>query len=184
MNRSTPGLPVHHQLPDSTQTHVYWDGDSIQAAHTLSSPSPVPSIFPSIRDFSNESALCIRWPEYWSFSFNISPTNEHPGLISFRMDWLDLLADVYTKICVIYRIPWGLIPWIHCMNSIMNKGALFWKSPNRNLLIIVKTPLITAELPPFIDYSLNKKQRVCVCARAPACAQSCPTLSNPWTIAH
>ena len=52
----------------------------------------LPSIFPSIRDLSNESALCIRWPKYWSFSFSISPFNEHPGLISFRMDWLDLLA--------------------------------------------------------------------------------------------
>ena len=58
----------------------------------LSSPSPLPSIFPSIKVFSNESALHIRWPEYWSFSFSISPSNEHPGLISFRMDWLDLLA--------------------------------------------------------------------------------------------
>ena len=61
-------------------------------SHPLSSPSPLPSIFPSIRVFSNESALHIRWPKYWSFSFNISPSNEHPGLISFRMDWLDLLA--------------------------------------------------------------------------------------------
>ena len=67
-------------------------GDAIQPSHLLFSPSPPPSIFPNIRSFSNESALRIRWPKYWSFSFNISPTNEHPGLISFRMDWLDLLA--------------------------------------------------------------------------------------------
>ena len=59
----------------------------------------LPSIFPSIRVFSNESALCIRWPKYWSFSFNISPSNEHPGLISFRMDWLDLLA-VQGTLCI------------------------------------------------------------------------------------
>ena len=65
--------------------------DAIQPSHPLSSPSPA-SIFPTIRVFSNESALHIRWPKHWSFSFNISPTNEHPGLISFRMDWLDLLA--------------------------------------------------------------------------------------------
>ena len=89
---STPGLPVHHQLPESTQTHVHWVGDAIQPSHPLSSLLLLPSIFPSIRVFSNESALCIRWPKYWSFSFNISPSNEHPGLISFRMDWLDLLA--------------------------------------------------------------------------------------------
>ena len=87
MNCSTPGLPVHHQLPESTQTHVHCVGDAIQPSHPLLSPSPH-----SIRIFSNESALRIRWPKYWSFSFNISPSNEHPGLISFRMDWLDFLA--------------------------------------------------------------------------------------------
>ena len=92
MNRSTPFLPVHQQLPESTQTHVHWVGDAIQPYHPLLSPSPLFSIFPNIRVFSNESALRIRWPKYWSFSFNISPSNEYPGLISFRMDWLDLLA--------------------------------------------------------------------------------------------
>ena len=92
VNHSTPGLPVHHQLPGSTQTHVHRVGDAIQPSHLLSSPSPPASTFTSIRVFSNESALHIRWPEYWSFSFNISPTNEHPGLIAFRMGWLDLLA--------------------------------------------------------------------------------------------
>ena len=92
MNRSTPGLPVHHQLPEFTQTHVHWVGDAIQSSHPLLSPSPPAPIFPSIRVFSNESALRIRWPKYWSFSFSISPSYEHPGLISFRMDWLGLLA--------------------------------------------------------------------------------------------
>ena len=77
MNRTTPGIPVHHQLPEFTQTHVHCVSDAIQPSHPLSSPSPLPSIFPRIRVFSNESALCIRWPKYWSFSFNISPTNEH-----------------------------------------------------------------------------------------------------------
>jgi len=91
MNRSTLGLPVHHEF-ESTQTHVHWVGDAIQTSHPLSSLLLLPSIFPSIRVFSNESALGIRWPKYWSFSFNISPSNEHPRLISFRMDWLDLLA--------------------------------------------------------------------------------------------
>ena len=92
MNRSMPGLAVHHQLPESTQTHVHRVGDAIQPSHPLSSPSPPTLIFPSVRVFSSKSALCIRWPKYWTFSFNISPSNEHPGLISFRMDWLDLLA--------------------------------------------------------------------------------------------
>ena len=96
MNRSTPGLPVHHQLPESTQTHDSESspklGDAIQPSHPLLSPSPPALIFPSIRVFSNESSLRIRWPKYWSFTFSISPSNEHLGLISFRMDWLDLLA--------------------------------------------------------------------------------------------
>ena len=95
MNRSTPGLPVHHQLPEFTQTHVHQVSDAIQPSHRLSSPSPIeelPSIPPIIRAFSSESTLHMRWPKYWSFSFSIIPSKEHPGLISFRMDWLDLLA--------------------------------------------------------------------------------------------
>ena len=92
MNRSTPGLPVHHQLPEFTQTHVHRVGDAIQPSHPLSSPSP-PALNPSsIRVFSNESTLCMRWPKYWSFSFSIIPSKEIPELVSFRMDWLDLLA--------------------------------------------------------------------------------------------
>ena len=91
MDCSTPGHPVHHQLPEFIQTHVHWVGDAIQPSDPLLSPSP-PSIFPSIRVFSNESALCIRWPKYWSFSFSISLSNEYSGPISFRMDWFDLLA--------------------------------------------------------------------------------------------
>ena len=92
MNCSTPGLPVHHQLPGFIQTHVHRVSDAIQPSHPLSSPLLLPPIPASIRVFSNESTLHIRWPKYWSFSFSISPSNEHPGLISFRMDWLDLLA--------------------------------------------------------------------------------------------
>ena len=92
MNHSTPGLLVHHQLPESTQTHVHWVSDAIQPSYPLSSPSPPTLSLSQHQGFSNESALYIRWPKYWSFSFNISPSNEHQGLISFRMDWLDLLA--------------------------------------------------------------------------------------------
>ena len=82
MNRSMPGLPVHHQLPEFTQTHVHRVGCPLLL---------LPLIPPSIRVFSNESTVRMRWPKYWSFSFSISPSKEHPGLI-FRMDWLDLLA--------------------------------------------------------------------------------------------
>ena len=92
MNRSTPGLPVHHHLPEFTQTHVHQVGDAIShliLCHPLFLLPPIP---PSIRVFSNESTLRMSWPKYWSFSFSISPSSEHQVLISFRMDWLDLLA--------------------------------------------------------------------------------------------
>ena len=90
-NRSKPGLPVHHQLPEFTQTHVRRVGDAIQPFQPLSSPSPpAPPIPPTISVFSNESTLRMRWPKYWSFSFSIIPSKEILGLI-FRMDWLDLL---------------------------------------------------------------------------------------------
>ena len=92
MNRSTPGLPVHHQLPEFTQTHVHRVGDASSHLILCRPLLLPPSIFPSIRVFSNESVLPIRWPKYWSFSFNISPSNEYSGLISFRIDWLDFLA--------------------------------------------------------------------------------------------
>ena len=92
MNRSMPGLPVHHQLPEFAQTHVHRVSNAIQPSHPLSSPSP-PALYSShIRVFSNESTLRMMWPNYWSFSFSISPSKEHPGQSSFRMDWLDLLA--------------------------------------------------------------------------------------------
>ena len=89
---SMPGFPVYHQFSELAQTHVHQVGDAIQLSHPLLSHLLLPSIFPSIRVFSNESALRIRWPKFWSFSFNISPFSEFSGLISFRMDWLDLLA--------------------------------------------------------------------------------------------
>ena len=92
MIHSTPGLPVHQQLPEFTQTHIHRVRDAIQPSHPLLCPYPPPPIPLSFRVFSNESTLRMRWPKYWSFSFSISPSKEHPGLISFRMDWLDLLA--------------------------------------------------------------------------------------------
>ena len=89
---STPGFPVLHHLPEFVQTHVHWGHDPIQPSQPLSSPSSPALIFPSIKVFSTEAAFCIRWPKYWSFNFSISPFNEYSGLISFRIDWLDLLA--------------------------------------------------------------------------------------------
>ena len=86
MNCSTPGLPVHHQLPEFTQTHVHRVSDAIQPSHPLSSPSPPAPNSSQHQVFSNESTLRMRWPKYRSFSFSTSPSNEHPGPISFRMD--------------------------------------------------------------------------------------------------
>ena len=91
MDCSTPGFPVLHCLPEFAQTHVHWVGGAIQPCHLLL-PLLGPSIFPSIKVFFNESALYIRWLKYWNFSFNITHSSEHPGLIFFRIDWLDLLV--------------------------------------------------------------------------------------------
>ena len=94
MDCTTPGFPVHHQLPELTQAHVHWVGDAIQPSHPLLLPSP-PAFNHSQHQgmvFSSKSVLCIRWLKYWNFSFDISPSNDYSGLISFRMDWFDLLG--------------------------------------------------------------------------------------------
>ena len=94
MDCSKPGFPVLHQLLELAQIHVHRVGNAIQPSHPLSSPSPPAfTVFPNIRVFSNESVPCIRWPEYWSFSFSISPFKEYSRLFSFRMDWFDLLGN-------------------------------------------------------------------------------------------
>ena len=117
MNCSTPGLPVHHQLPEFTQTHVHRVGDAIQPSHLLSSPFP-PAPNPSQhQSLFNESTLRMKWPKYWSFSFSISPSKEHPGLISFRMDWLDLLALV------------NLITWTTALSNSMKLSHAMWGHP-------------------------------------------------------
>ena len=117
MNHSMPGLPVHHQLLEFTQTHVHRVGDAIQPSHPLSSPSP-PAPNPSQhRVFSNESTLHIRWPKYWSFSFSISPSNEYSGLISSRINWFDLRAVQGT--------PKSLLQHHSLKASILQHSALF-----------------------------------------------------------
>ena len=134
MNHNTPGLPVHHKLPKFTQTHVHQDSDAIQPSHPLLSPSPPSLKRPSIRVFSNESALHIRWLKYWSFSFNISPSNEHPGLISFRMDWLDLLA-----------VQGSLLQHHSSKASILWHSAFFIVQPSRPYMITGKTIALTRQ---------------------------------------
>ena len=114
MDRSTPVFPLLHHLLEFAQTHVHRVGDAIQSSHPLSSPSPPTSIFPSIRVFSNESVLHIRWPKYWSFNFSISPSNEYSlevfnqliGLISLRIGWFDLFAyEKFLSKILISQIP-------------------------------------------------------------------------------
>ena len=92
MDCSAPGFPVSDHLLEFAQNHIHWIRDTIQQFHLYCLLLILPSIFLSIRVFFNESVLRIRWPKYWNFSFSISPSNEYLGLISFRMDWFDLLA--------------------------------------------------------------------------------------------
>ena len=101
MDCSTPGFPVHHQLPELAQTHVHYISDAIQPSHPLLSPSP--PAFNLFRVFSNESALLNRWPKYWSFS--ISPSDESSGSISFKIDWSDLLAIHVTRSSILLEKP-------------------------------------------------------------------------------
>ena len=106
---STPGFPVHYQLPEPTQIHVHWVCDAIQPSHPLLSPSPPAFSLSQRRVFSYELVLWMRWPEYWSFSFSISPSSEYSGLIFFRMDWLDLLAVLGTlKSLLQHQYVWNL----------------------------------------------------------------------------
>ena len=136
MDCSTQGLPVHHQLPESTQTHVQWVGDAIQPSHPLLSLLFPPSIFPSIRVFSNESVLCIRWPEYWSFSFRISPSKEYSGLIFFRIDWLDLLAVQGTLRNLLQH---------HSSKAAIRRSAFFVVQLSHQYMIIGKTIGLTRQ---------------------------------------
>ena len=131
MDSSTPGLPVHHQLPELAQTHV--PRESVMPSNRLILCRPLllpPSIFPSIRVFSNESVLRIRWPKYWSFSFSISPSNEYSGLISFRMDWLDLLA--------VQGILKSLLQYHSSKASILQHSAFFIVQLSHPYLTTVK----------------------------------------------
>ena len=107
MNCSTPGLPVHHQLLESTQTHVHWVSDAVQPSHPLSSPSP-PAFNLSQHQGLFKSVLYIWWLKHWSFSFNINPSNEYSGLISFRIDWLDLLSvqGILKSLLQHHRTDW------------------------------------------------------------------------------
>ena len=141
MNHSTSGLPVHHQLPEPTQTRVHRVGDAIQPSHPLSSPLLPPSVFPSIRVFSDESALRIKWAKYWSFSFSISPSNEYSGLISFNIDWLN--QSILKVSLGVAKCPLGAkitappphVPQIenHWLKAIWHRKFMSVQSNNKNI---------------------------------------------------
>ena len=149
MNHSTPGLPVHHQLPEFTQTHVHRVSDAIQPSHPLLLLPPIP---PSIRVFSNESTLPIRWPKYWSFSFSIIPSKEHPGLISFRMDWQDLLE---------VKEPFkSLIQHHSSKASILRCSAFFTVQLSHPYMTTGKTITLTKRT--FVGYLFNALSRLVI----------------------
>ena len=129
MNCSMPGLPVHHQLPEFTQTHVHRVSDAIRPLLLL------PPIPPTIRVFFNESTLHMRWPKYWSFSFSIIPSKEHLGLISFRMDWVDLLAVQGTLK--------SLLQHHSSKPSIFQRSAFFAVQPSHPYMATGKTIALT-----------------------------------------
>ena len=133
MNRSMPGLPVHHQLPEFAQTH----GIEMPSNHLiLSRPLLLlPPIPPSVRVFSNESTLLMRWPKYWGFSLSISPSNEHPGLVFFRMDWLDLLAG--------HRTLKSLLQHHSSKASILRRSAFFTVQLSHPYMTTGKTIALT-----------------------------------------
>ena len=139
MDCSTPGLPVYHQHLELAQIHVHRVSDAIQPSLILCLPLLLlPSIFPSISVFSNESTLRIRWPKYWSFSFSIMPSKEHTRLISLRMDWLDLLAVQGTLK--------SLLQYHSSKASILQHSAFFTVQPSHPYMTTGKTIALTRRI--------------------------------------
>ena len=134
MNRSTPGLPVHHQLPEFTQTHVHRVSDAIQPSHPLSSPSPPAFNLSQHQVFSNETVLHIRWPKYWSFIFRVSLPNEYSGLISFRIDRFDLAVQGTLK---------SLLQHHSSKASILQRSAFFTVQLSHPYMTTGKTIALT-----------------------------------------
>ena len=168
MDCSTPGLPVHHQLLEFTQTHVHQFGDAIQLSHPLS-PLLLPSIFPSIRVFSNESVLCSGGPKYWHFSLSISPSNKHSGLISFRMDWLDFLAVQGTLK--------SLLQDHSSKASILQCSAFFIVQLSHPYMTIGKIMALTRWT--FVGKLMSLLFNMLSAAAAAKSLQSCPILCDP-----
>ena len=131
MDCSMPGFPVLPHLPELAQTHVHWVGDAIQPSYPLSPLLLPPSVFPSVRVFSNELALYIRWSKYWSFSFNIRASNEYSGLVPFRINWFDLLSVQETLK--------SLLQHHNSKASILRCSAFFMVQPSHPYMTIGKT---------------------------------------------
>ena len=168
MNCSTPGFPVHHQFLESTQTHVHWVSDAIQPSYPLLSPSPPALNLSHHQGLINESALRIRWPKYWSFSFNISLFNEHSGLISFRMDWLDLLAVQGTLKSLLQH---------HSLKaSILRYSAFYIVHLSHPYMTTGKTKALTRQT--FVDKVMSLLFNMLSAAAAKP-LQSCPTCCDP-----
>ena len=136
MDCSTPDFPVLYRVPEFAQTHVHWVGDAIQTSYPLSSPYPPTFNLSQDRVFSNESVLHIRWPEYWSFSFSINPSNEYSGLISFRINWFYFLANQCSPPQKCNSLPspfhsisyWNPL-WISLSVSVIKCGGFTVRSP-------------------------------------------------------
>ena len=168
MDCRIPGFLIHHQLPEPAQTHVHHISDAIQPSHPLSSTSPPASIFPSIRVSSKELVLRIRWPKYWSFSFNISPANEYSGLISFSVDWLDLLAVQGTlKSLLQHPSSKPLILW--CSVSFIVQLSHLYMNTGKTMALTRWT---------FVCKGCYLFFLIC-CLLLLLSLQSCPTLCDP-----
>ena len=193
MNHSMPGLSVHQQLPEFTQTQVHWVGDAIQPSHPLSSPSLPALNLSQHQGLYNESSLRIRWPKYWSFSFNISPSNEHLGLISFRMDWLDLLAVQGTLKSLLQHHSWkASILWCSAFFIVQLSHPYMLLLPmlllNRfSPVRLCATPQMAAhQAAPSLGFPGKNTEVGChfllQCMKVKSgseVAQSCPTLCDP-----
>ena len=148
MDCSMPGLPVHRQLLEFTQTHVHWVWVCLSMSLVMLSNIFIlchplfllPSIFPSLRVFSNESVIRIRWAKYWRFSFSISPSNEYSGLIPFRMDWLDLICSLRDS---------------QESSKVSFLQAPQFKSVNSSVLSFIYSPALTSTHDRWKDHSLD-----------------------------
>ena len=136
MDCSMPGSSILHYLPEFAQTYIHWVNDAVQPTHPLLPPS-YPSIFPSIRVFSNESAICIRWPKCWNFSFSLSPSNEYSGLIFLRIEWFDLLAVQGTLK--------SLLQHHSSKVSVLWHSAFFMVQPSHTYMTSGKTTVLTIQ---------------------------------------